>query len=63
MDWFADFSTEAIRAQYAGLHEELDQKSPNHGVRLPDWSGRMPLGIWNDRAAIDIRNVSVTPIR
>jgi hypothetical protein len=52
-----------IRTEYAGLQQKLDLVSPNHGVLLPNWSPRMPLGIWNDRAAIDIRNVIVTPIR
>jgi hypothetical protein len=63
MDRFAAYSTDVIRTEYAGLLQKLDLVSPNHGVLLPNWSPRMPLGIWNDRAAIDIRNVIVTPIR
>jgi len=59
---FANLTGDAIRKEYAGLPEKLEEQSPNHGASLPDWSPRMPLGIWTDRAAIDVRNVSVTPL-
>jgi hypothetical protein len=61
MKSIADLSAGQIRAEYAGLPQKLTQ-APNHGVTLPQWHPRMPLGIWNESAAIDVRNFTITPI-
>ena len=59
---FADVTTDALRASYAGFRERLDAKAPGHGIALPVWTPRMPIGIWNERAAIALRNVTITPL-
>jgi hypothetical protein len=53
---------ELLRGDDAEFLDHLNQKVPGHGVGLPDWSPRMPIGIWNERAAIALRNVSITPL-
>ena len=58
---FADLPGDAVREKYRYLESLLTGKVQNVGVELPVWSPRMPIGIWNERAAIDIRNVSITP--
>ena len=59
---FADLSGDAVRASYADLRQKLDAAAPGHGVQLPDWAPRAPLGIWNLRSTIDVKDVSVTPL-
>src|SRR5262249_1462298 len=49
-----------IQMHYARLNEKL-VRVPGHGIQLPGWSPRLPFGIWNDRAAIDVKDVSVFP--
>jgi serine/threonine-protein kinase len=60
---FADFTAEKMRAEYAKLNEHLHHPTMprDHGIVLPDWNPRMPLGIFSARAAISVRNVTLTP--
>jgi hypothetical protein len=58
---FADPPAEVVRKHYRELEAALDRKAPGHGVALPAWSPRMAIGIWNERAAIDFKSVTITP--
>jgi serine/threonine-protein kinase len=58
---FADLTGEQMRELYRGLEANLTRKAPDHGVTLPPWSPRAAIGIWNDRAAIDFKSVTITP--
>ena len=62
MTLFASVTAELLQKEYAILGQKLDNNVPNHGVVLPQWKPRMSIGVWNDRAAIDIRNVVLTPL-
>ena len=64
MTMLADIPASKLLTEYAGLTEAriIKEKLPNHGVTLPQWHPRMPLGIWNESAAIDVRNFTITPI-
>jgi eukaryotic-like serine/threonine-protein kinase len=59
---FADRTFTECRAVDARFLDELNAKVPNHGIMNLPLSSRMPIGIWNERASISLRNVSVTPL-
>jgi serine/threonine-protein kinase len=63
MTLLANQSGDEIRSLWAELHGKLDKNVPNHGVEKSGWSPRAPIGIWNYRATIDVKDVSVTPLK
>jgi hypothetical protein len=58
---FAEMTGDVTRKRYLSLQTRLTADIGNHGVVLPEWSPRMAIGIWNERAAIDFKNVTITP--
>ncbi len=58
---FASVSADEIRMRYADLVKQL-VLPPNHDIAFPVWQPRMPLGIWNYRAAIAVKDVTLTPL-
>jgi hypothetical protein len=60
---FVDLPGEAVAAEYSKLNQKLAEINPAHGITLPPWSPRMPLGISAERAAVDVRDVTLTPLR
>ncbi|HEY1188497.1 MAG TPA: serine/threonine-protein kinase [Gemmata sp.] len=59
---FADLSAAAVRAEYAKHEQKFAPLPAGHGLKVPAWRPRMPLGIWAHRAAVDVRNVVLTPL-
>ncbi len=62
MTLFADVTAEGLQRADETLGPRIAANVPNHGIVLPKWTPRMPIGVLNDRAAIDIRNVTLTPL-
>lgn len=52
---------EAI-AQFAHIQKRVNEAEPGTAIVLPEWSPRMPLGIWSHGCAVGLRNVVITPL-
>ena len=50
------------RLAYDGLQTVMNKDEPGSGVIVPDWSPRMPLGVWSFRAGVSLRNVTISPL-
>ena len=59
---FADLTGTAVNEFHADLRRKLDTDAPNHGAVLPEWTPRAPLGVWNLRSTIDVKDVTLTPL-
>jgi serine/threonine-protein kinase len=61
---FADMTTDAIRREYDKLNKPLTNPRflQDHGIVIPEWSPRMPLGIWSYGTGVAVRNVILTPL-
>jgi hypothetical protein len=62
MTLFANKTLKQCNDADAAFLTELNARVPNHSVVIQPVSPRMPIGIWNERASIAIRNVSITPL-
>jgi serine/threonine-protein kinase len=60
---FVDMTADDIQALETNLRKKLEEDSPNRGLVVQDWSPRSPLGIWNYRSRIDVKDVTVTPFK
>jgi hypothetical protein len=49
-------------AKYAQQRETLRTLVPADGIALPDWSPRMPIGLYVGGAAFTIKSLTVTPL-
>jgi hypothetical protein len=49
-------------AEYAVHQTNLDRSFRGTGIVIPNWSPRMPLGIYASRSALSIRNVIISPL-
>jgi hypothetical protein len=57
-----ELTRDVARQEYADLGPRLDQHHPGTGARVPDWSPRMPAGIWLSRAGVSVRSIEITPL-
>jgi serine/threonine-protein kinase len=59
---FANKTLKQCNEANATVLEQITARIPNHGVVIQPVSPRMPVGIWNERASIAVRKVSLTPL-
>jgi serine/threonine-protein kinase len=52
----------ATARAYTQIQNQVNAGEPASGLVIPEWSPRMPLGIWSFRAAVSIRNVVISPL-
>jgi hypothetical protein len=58
IDWTGD----QARAEYRDRQNTLAESVPGIEHVLPDWSPRMPLGVFSSKAAVSVRNVVISPL-
>jgi eukaryotic-like serine/threonine-protein kinase len=60
---FAEMPADLVGRVYVQPQSALDQIAPKHGIVIPQWNPRAPLGVWSYRSAVAVRNVTLTPLK